>query len=121
MYCHSRYILQWAIDNPNTLIIVTSCFTYDIAIKHELRELGFENLPNVIEQMDLIPEWFFTSTAASVPEKREQCVRCKEFFGEESNAGTVKRTCTCGAVVGLCCWDGRQRTCGACAGWDRIK
>jgi hypothetical protein len=60
MDSNARAIVQWANDNPNSLLVVVSSFTFDIYIKREMEELGL-TLFNVVHDNgahDSIPSWF---------------------------------------------------------------
>lgn len=62
----SRSLLRWAQDNPSSLLIVATAFTYSHTIRYELDELGL-NLPNVVCRAsideDPIPFWFRAQSA----------------------------------------------------------
>ena len=131
MASNSRYLLQWAQDNPNTLILVTSGFTYDHGVDYELRALGFATLPNVINLYPLnlpdawsllIPKWFLNEETAPVPVKGGICERCHRRLDDEIAAGDGEfRECRkCGEKVcnGCMVTDGKKAgLCGTCAGW----
>ncbi len=57
----SRALIKWAEDNPSSLLIVATAFTYSHAVRYELDVLGL-NLPNVVCRAsineDPIPFWF---------------------------------------------------------------
>lgn len=61
----SRVLIKWAEDNPSSLLIVATAFTYSHAVRYELDELGL-NLPNVVCRAsineDPIPFWFRTKS-----------------------------------------------------------
>ena len=61
MSSNAHEIVQWAKDNPSSLVSVVSGFTYSNFIRSELKELGLQ-LCNVIldngRNEDPIPEWF---------------------------------------------------------------
>jgi len=58
---NSRRLIEWARDNPNSLCIVISDFTWRHAVKSEMDDMEL-NLPNVINDDykldDPIPAWF---------------------------------------------------------------
>lgn len=62
----SRVLIKWAQDNPSSLLIVATAFTYSHAVRYELDELGL-NLPNVVCRAsigeDPIPFWFRVQSA----------------------------------------------------------
>ena len=57
----SRTLLKWAQDNPSSLLVVATNFTWHCIVKNELEDLGL-NLPNVVVRASLfedpIPMWF---------------------------------------------------------------
>lgn len=61
---NSRRLITWARDNPNSLCIVVSDFTWRTAVKFEMDDMEL-NLPNVINDDyhldDPIPAWFRTT------------------------------------------------------------
>ena len=65
----ARALLKWAQDNPSSLLIVATVFTYQNAVKYEMEDLGL-TLPNVVCRAsileDPIPLWFRAQTAPSV-------------------------------------------------------
>lgn len=56
---NARHLVAWCRENPNSLAIVVSSFTYRHQIQYELEEEGLD-LPNVInwEETPEIPAWF---------------------------------------------------------------
>lgn len=86
---HSRAIVQWAIDNPNSLVVIVSTFTYDNGVRHAIEDLMEDAVPYhynrkkgeqhktplhnlVIERYDegFLPKWFLDSVGAK-PETEE--------------------------------------------------
>jgi hypothetical protein len=60
-----RALLQWAIDNPSSLVIVISSFTYRNQIQYEMEEMGVTPHNVVCRESlskDPIPLWFRVST-----------------------------------------------------------
>ncbi len=57
----SRELIKWSQDNPSSLLIVATAFTWNHAVKYELEDLGLD-LPNVVVRgsimEDPIPMWF---------------------------------------------------------------
>jgi hypothetical protein len=62
MESNARAITQWAIDNPSSLVVVASGFTYKNYVEYELEQLGFDELFNMVNDdghnEDPIPQWF---------------------------------------------------------------
>ena len=121
---NSRRVITWALDNPSSLVIVTSGFTYDIAIKYELREFGFESLPNVIDYDVPIPEWFLLGTESPEIQPGELCERCKNPRSDKLyhwSGGPFHKCTKCGKLVCDGCFcekkGKRKDICGDCAHW----
>lgn len=83
---NSRAVIMWAKDNPQSLVIVASSFTYQHGIAPEIRELGMEHyeIDNIVaedwEVDDIIPDWFRKQVGApyidpSVKTKKKKAVR----------------------------------------------
>ena len=121
MYDHSRAVIQWALDNPSALIIVTSSFTYDSAVECEMKELGFAELPNIVKGNKEIPAWFLDSTTPPDFINGGFCGRCRVTFTGEWRCAMdpdVRLECPkCGKIVGDECWSDKKQLCGDCAGW----
>jgi len=60
MDSNAHSAVQWAKDNPNSLLVVVSRFTYDQYIKYELEELGLDLFNVIVDdgKEDPIPQWF---------------------------------------------------------------
>jgi hypothetical protein len=104
MESNSRELVKWAMDHPSSLVVVVSSFTYQHAVVDEMKEAGFESLPNVIYDDDeekLIPSWF--REASTPPERKvsEFCQRCRRKFDDPliSHTGQKTRCTECGKVV----------------------
>jgi hypothetical protein len=96
---NSRGLIQWCQDNPGSLALVMSSFTYENCLAYELRQLGFDALPNLLnwrriydEPEPQIPEWFLMSAAAPQPEPGLICERCYRRFDDELISITGKKT-----------------------------
>jgi len=79
---NSRHLLQWAADNPNSLVVIVSVFTYENCLKFEAMDLGLlGQLHNIVVDCNLddkdpwyrgeryspFPEWF--EKAHGIPSK----------------------------------------------------
>lgn len=68
---NAHKIVEWAKDHPTALVVIVSSFTYNVYVKHELRELGLEdeelpNLTHIFSDMKGvssfgIPDWWKAS------------------------------------------------------------
>ena len=45
---NARHLLQWAADNPNSLVVIVSTFSYENCVKYEAEELGLTDLHNIV-------------------------------------------------------------------------
>jgi hypothetical protein len=59
---NARYVVKWASDHPNSLVVVVSDYTYNVYIKQEMIDLGMDDLYNIILDSykidDPLPKWF---------------------------------------------------------------
>ena len=57
-----REVIKWAQDNPSSLVMVMSSFTYSRYLKLEMEDLGLRELPNIVSYYDNLddpfPQWF---------------------------------------------------------------
>ncbi len=78
---NSRAVIEWALDNPQALVIVASSFTYQHGIGPEIRELGMEAVDNIVAEDwqvdDIIPDWFRKQIGAPYidPSAKKKTVR----------------------------------------------
>ncbi len=84
---NSQRLINYAMDNPSTLCIVISNFTWDHMVKYLMQEMGFHELPNLVctdgYDGEHIPKWF--KEQINPPEKRKGifCKRCDKKMGHE--------------------------------------
>ena len=111
---NARQLIKWASDNPSSLCLVMSSFTYRGQIKAELEEQGLEELPNVVNYFDKfeIPEWFRMQWGCPKMEvvdrkahklrqpsrterKRTDCFRCDGTGTICVTCGESEKVCKC--------------------------
>jgi len=105
----SRDVVRWAKDNPSSLVMVVSLFTYDHAVRHLIEselglqaphsyaveyEGGVQEVHNIAVQVISdekhygIPDWFYTWATESKQKKLLQNMTFAEAYG--SGAATEK-------------------------------
>jgi hypothetical protein len=66
---NAREMLSWCQDNPNSLVLVMSSFTWGNIIEYELEQAGLKGLPNLVNYYgnldNPIPDWFMHGTGAA--------------------------------------------------------
>lgn len=129
---NSRRVIQWALDNPNAVVMVTSEFTYNRSVERALTEQGLTELPNVLHGNNIyeLPQWLQDGQAPprAALERKETCQRCKKFMVHSDNwtlyDGQIFTCSKCFAHVCGCCFEPKKKTskqypgiCGDCANW----
>lgn len=59
---NSNLLVKWAADNPKSLVVIASSYTFDVYIRQALDENNLGNLPNLVlsylGDKDPYPEWW---------------------------------------------------------------
>lgn len=116
---NARHIIQYALDNPNCLIIFVSSYAWDYMGKYIIQDFGYHQLPNiVIAKGQLawndglhIPEWFRNSV--NPPEKKKGCF-CAVCHREVKNEYDLNSCAACRLDVCSYCYSDRQLLCLDC-------
>lgn len=83
MQTNSRHLLRWAADNPNSLVVIVSVFTYEHCVKYEAIDMGLVGeLHNIVVDCNLDDQhWYRGKRYSPFPEWFEKAhgIKSKEY------------------------------------------
>lgn len=81
---NARHLVRWAADNPSSLVVIVSTFSYDRYVKYEAEDMGLLDLHNIVVDCSMGDEkdpWYRNERYSPFPEWFEQAhgITSKEY------------------------------------------
>lgn len=110
---NSQYLIQYCLDNPNTLALIISSYTWNVYVKNIIRDFQYNELPNlqVVDWLkddeEIIPKWFMQGLNSPKAVKGNICQLCGTDLDETSRKDKTLEQCKlCNKwYCNLCRWE----------------